>query len=68
VLCGQPLSRSSLQMVNDLNVRHNFHALTHLYSTYHFSNKRCSTDFHPLLGVFPSRSGTSHCGSDLIEP
>ena len=51
-----------------LKVRHNFHVLTHFYSKYHSSNKRCSTDFHPLLGIFPSGSGTSHCGSDLIEP
>jgi hypothetical protein len=51
-----------------LKVRHNFHVLTHFYSKYHFSNKRCSTDFHPLLGIFPSGSGTSHSGSDLIEP
>jgi hypothetical protein len=51
-----------------LKVRHHFHDLTHFSSKYHFSNKRCSTDFHPLLGIFPSGSGTSYSGSDLIEP
>ena len=50
-----------------LNVRHNFHALTHLYSTFHFSNKRCRTDFQWFLGIFCSGSGTSHRGSALFE-
>ena len=51
-----------------LNVRRHFHALTHLHSTYHFSNKRCSTDFHSFLGIFRSGSGTSDGGSTLFEP
>ena len=55
-------------LVIGLNVRHNFHAVTHLYSKYHFSNKRCTPDFHSFLGIFRSGSGTSHGGSALFEP
>ena len=29
-------------------VRHNFHILTHLLTTHHFSCERCMTDFHPM--------------------
>src|SRR6266581_5562320 len=51
-----------------VNVRHHFHALTHLYRTYYFSSKRCKIDFHLLLSIFHSGSRMSHHGLFLIEP
>src|SRR5947207_13768548 len=51
-----------------VNVRHHFHALTHLYRTYYFSSKRCKIDFHLLLSIFHSGSRMSHHGLSLIEP
>src|SRR5258707_9316037 len=51
-----------------VNVRHHFHALTHLYRTYYFSSKRCKMDFHLLLSIFHSWRRMSHNGLSLIEP